>query len=112
MKRSAGKVMARLVGLVKPLAGYMTASVVMGTIGYLCATLISVFAGYALLSVIGHRRDLSILLLCIGMVLCAIFRAILKYGEQGCNHYIAFRLLALIRDRIFRAMRRLAPATR
>ena len=33
MKRSAGKVMARLVGLVKPLAGYMTASVVMGTIG-------------------------------------------------------------------------------
>ena len=110
MKRSAGKVMARLVGLVKPLAGYMTASVVMGTIGYLCATLISVFAGYAVLSVIGHRRDLSILLLCVGMVLCAIFRAILKYGEQGCNHYIAFRLLALIRDRIFRAMRRLAPA--
>ncbi len=110
MKRSAGKVMARLVGLVRPLAGYMTASVVMGTVGYLCATLITVFSGYAVLSVIGHRRDLSLLLLCIGMVLCAVFRAILKYGEQGCNHYIAFRLLALIRDRIFQVMRKLAPA--
>lgn len=44
------------------------------------------------------------------MILLAVLRGILRYGEQACNHFIAFKLLALIREKVFRALRRLAPA--
>lgn len=110
MKRTPFQVMRELLRHIRPLYRYMIAAVVMGTLGYLCATMIPVLGGYAILQIIGHRKNLSLLLLCIGMVFCALLRAVLKYGEQGCNHYIAFRLLAIIRDRLFRAMRRLSPA--
>ena len=40
----------------------------------------------------------------------ALARGVLHYAEQACNHYIAFKLLALIRDKVFTALRRLAPA--
>ena len=34
----------------------------------------------------------------------------MRYGEQSCNHFIAFKLLAIIRDKVFKALRRLCPA--
>lgn len=110
MKRSSLKVMTSLIRLVKPLYLHMAAAIAMGTLGHLCATMIPVLGGYGILQVIGHRRDLSLFVLGAGMLACAVLRAVLKYGEQGCNHYIAFTLLALIRDRLFQALRRLAPA--
>ncbi len=110
MKRSPFQVMAKLIRHIRPLYQYMTGAIVMGTLGHLSATMIPVLGGYAVLQVIGHRKNLSLLMLCIGMVLCALLRAVLKYAEQGCNHYIAFRLLAIIRDYLFQAMRRLSPA--
>lgn len=110
MKRTPFQVMRELLRHIRPLYRYMIAAVAMGTLGYLCATMIPVFGGFAILQIIGHRKNLSLLLLGIGMVFCALLRAVLKYGEQGCNHYIAFRLLAIIRDHLFRAMRRLSPA--
>jgi len=45
-----------------------------------------------------------------GMILCALIRGFLRYAEQSCNHYIAFKLLALIRDEVFGALRKLAPS--
>ncbi len=110
MRRSGMQVMMRLVGLVKPLAGFMVLAVAMGTLGHLCATFIPVFAGYSLLHAIRYPSILSMGWLMALMVLLAFARALLKYGEQACNHYIAFRLLALIRDRVFKALRRLSPA--
>ena len=109
-KRNHWKLMLQLSGLVKPLRGYMVLAVLMGLAGHLCATFITVFAGFALLAGLGEPVSVSITLLFICMGGFAIMRGILRYGEQACNHFIAFKLLALIRDKVFLALRRLCPA--
>jgi ATP-binding cassette subfamily C protein len=109
-KRSGFQVMMRLVGLVKPLAGYMTVAIIMGLIGHLCASFITIFGGYAVLDVLGFDTSLSLMLIFVSVCVFALLRGILRYAEQGCNHFIAFKLLALIRDKVFQALRRLCPA--
>lgn len=109
-KRSGFHVMARLIGLVKPLAGYMVLAVLMGLAGHLAATFITVFGGYAVADLIGIDTPFSLPVLFGSVLAFALVRGLLRYAEQSCNHFIAFRLLALIRDRVFRALRRLCPA--
>lgn len=109
MRRGGFAVMARLVGLVRPLAGYMALAVAMGLAGHLCATALTVLGAYGALSVVGEA-SLPLAGVVAAMAACAVARGALRYGEQACNHFIAFKLLALIRDRVFRALRRLAPA--
>lgn len=109
MRRSGFAVMARLVGLVRPLAGYMALAVAIGLAGHLCATALTVLGAYGALSVVGEA-SLPLAGVAAAMAACAVARGALRYGEQACNHFIAFKLLALIRDRVFRALRRLAPA--
>lgn len=109
MRRSGFAVMARLVGLVRPLAGYMALAVAMGLAGHLCATALTVLGAYGALSVVGEA-SLPLAGVVAAMAACAVARGALRYGEQACNHFIAFKLLALIRDRVFHALRRLAPA--
>ena len=110
MKRNGFQVMGRLIGLVKPLTGYMTMAVLMGLIGHLCAAFLTVFGGYAVLSILGVRPEISIGIVFACLAVFAVVRGVLRYAEQSCNHYIAFKLLALIRDRVFGALRRLTPA--
>lgn len=109
-RRSGWKVMAKLVGLVKPLAGYMVLAVLMGLIGHLCAAFITIFGGYAVLEVLHLETPISLPVIFACVVVFAVLRGLLRYAEQACNHFIAFKLLALIRDRVFRALRRLCPA--
>ena len=109
-KRSGFQAMARLIGLVKPLAGYMVLAVLMGLAGHLAATFITVFGGYAVADLIGIDTPFSLPVLFGSVLAFALVRGLLRYAEQSCNHFIAFRLLALIRDRVFRALRRLCPA--
>ncbi len=111
MKRRSGfTVMLRLVGLVKPLTGFMVLAICMGLIGHLCATFITVLGGYAVLELVGVETPFSLIGIFTCVLLFALLRAGLRYGEQACNHFIAFKLLALIRDRVFRALRKLCPA--
>lgn len=110
MKRSGIQVMAKLVGLVKPLTGYMSLAVVLGLLGHLCATAITVLGGFALLHTLGMEQSFSLAVLFLLIGLCALLRGVLRYGEQTCNHFIAFKLLALLRDRVFAVLRRLCPA--
>ena len=109
-KRSGFNVMMRLIGLVKPLAVYMIIAIIMGLIGNLCATFITIFGGYAILSATGGNSPLPLVALCICVVAFAVVRGGLRYAEQACNHFIAFKLLALIRDKVFKALRTLCPA--
>lgn len=109
-KRSGFVVMRSLIGLVKPLTGFMLLAIAMGLIGHLCASFITIFGAYALLEVLTQDTSFSIAFLFAGVCLFALLRGILRYAEQACNHYIAFKLLALIRDKVFQALRRLAPA--
>lgn len=110
MKRSGFSIMTRLVGLVKPLTGYMILAITMGVIGHLCASFITVLGGYGILHVLHPEWSMSLGVI-FGMVLFfALVRGFLRYAEQACNHFIAFKLLALIRDKVFGALRRLCPA--
>lgn len=109
-KRSGLNVMMRLIGLVKPLAVYMIIAIIMGLIGNLCATFITIFGGYAIVSAVGGTVPLSLVALFICVVAFAVLRGGLRYAEQSCNHFIAFKLLALIRDKVFKALRTLCPA--
>ena len=109
-QRSGFVVMARLIGLVGPLAGYMIQAILMGLVGHLCATFITVFGAYGVLDALGMPQPVTVRMAFAGVAVFALMRGILRYAEQACNHYIAFKLLALLRDKVFRALRRLCPA--
>ena len=102
--------MARLIGLVKPLTGFMILAIIMGLIGNLCATFITIFGGYAALDILGFDTPVGQTMIFAAVCVFALLRGVLRYAEQSCNHFIAFRLLALIRDKVFMALRKLCPA--
>lgn len=104
-RRSAIAIMSSLIGLVKPLVHFMVLAVFLGVLGHLVATFIPVLGTLFVLKVIPW--NLSWIGIFIGL---AISRGFFRYGEQQCNHYIAFKLLALIRDHIFTCLRKLCPA--
>lgn len=109
-KYSSLYVVMRLIKLIKPLLLPMIVAIVLGVLGYLCAMGIPILSTVALLQIIGMQSYLSINHLLLILIAFAIMRGILHYGEQACNHYIAFKLLAIIRDHVYTALRRLAPA--
>lgn len=109
-KRSGWKIMMSLIVLVKPLLGFMVLAVAMGVAGFLCAIFIPVFGGYAMLDVLKLPVPVSAGTAFACVLVFALLRGFLRYAEQACNHFIAFKLLALIRDQVFRALRRLCPA--
>lgn len=108
--RSGFAVMAGLIGMIKPMLGIMLLAVLMGCIGNLMATFITVLGGYGLLIVTGYYGKMSLALIITLMAVFAILRGVLRYAEQACNHFIAFKLLARIRHQVFAALRKLAPA--
>lgn len=115
-RRSGVRIMGQLIGLVRPLLHVMAAAVLLGVFGYLCAIFLTVLAGAGLLHVSGLSHgiepwkniSLAMIFACLGVM--AVLRGVLHYGEQACNHYIAFKLLALIRHKVFAALRKLCPA--
>ena len=108
-KRSNFAVMKNLIHLVKPLTDYMILAILMGLLGHLCASFITIFGAFGILQVLGMLKG-SLGFLFIGVAVFAVLRGILRYAEQSCNHFIAFKLLALIRDEVFQSLRKLTPA--
>ena len=109
-KRSNLHICLKLLGLVKPLAGFMALAVTQGILGHLCAAFITILGCYALLGAAGFPLAVSIGTIFVLALVFALVRGLLRYGEQACNHYIAFKLLAILRDKVFQALRRLCPA--
>ena len=109
-RQSKFAVLFKMLGLVRPLSGYMCLAVTAGTLAYLAVQFIPVLGGYAILSGLGLDVPLALNTIWILLPLLALLRAILRFIEQRLNHYIAFTLLALVRDRVFGALRRLCPA--
>ena len=99
-----------MIKLVKPLAGFMCLAVFLGVCGFLCAEFITIMGGYAMLGILGYETTFALGSVFTAVILLAVFRAAFRCTEQYLNHYIAFTLLALIRDRVFKALRRLCPA--
>lgn len=103
-RRSGISIMGSLIGLVKPLWPLIVLAILFGTAGYLCAIFLTIITGNVLAS---GRIVFSLPGL---LLVMAVMRGILHYAEQYCNHFIAFKLLAIIRHDIFAALRRLCPA--
>ncbi len=109
--RGNANVMWRMLGLAKPLAGWMVLAVVCGVAGFCCATGIPVLASWAALVACGASAAApSLATIVAALAAMAVARGVLHYIEQRCNHYIAFKLLAHIRDLVFAALRHLCPA--
>ncbi|RRD96445.1 ABC transporter ATP-binding protein [Clostridiales bacterium COT073_COT-073] len=109
-QRTAIKALGGLIGLVRPLTGVMIAAITMGILGFLAAIGITTLGGFAIISVLGAENSLPLKTIFGLLVVFAVCRGILRYAEQAANHYIAFKLLALIRDKVFANLRKLAPA--
>lgn len=110
MKRSAFQVMSRLIGLVKPLSGHMLLAIIMGIIGHLFASFITIFGVFMILNVLNLISFMSLKTMFLLVIIFAVLRGVFRYLEQAMNHFIAFKLLALIRDKVFEVLRKLAPA--
>ena len=109
-RRSNFSIMARLVGLTRPLLPVMALAIVLGVLGFLAAIFLTVFAAYGLLNAAGSWGVVPLGVACALVVVFGVVRGPLRYGEQLCNHYLAFKILALVRDKVFGKMRTLAPA--
>ena len=122
-RRSAIQIMGSLIGLVKPLLHIMLAAIILGTWGYLCAIFLTILAGQVIVhglltGVAGMIVPVNNMWLVFTpvktiitvMIIIAVLRGILHYVEQYCNHFIAFKLLAIIRHKVFAALRKLCPA--
>lgn len=108
-RRKGIEIMMRLIGLVKPMLPIMIIAIILGILGYMCAISITVMAGFVFLSKvssINYSADRIFVLL----IFMAVMRGVLHYGEQYCNHFIAFKLLAYIRKKVFAQLRKLCPA--
>ncbi|KLI34603.1 amino acid ABC transporter ATP-binding/permease protein [Brachyspira hyodysenteriae] len=110
MRRSGIRIMAELIGLIAPLMHVMILAITSGVLGFLCAISITILGGYAILTYLGLDSLFTIKTIFITVLVLAASRGILHYIEQLSNHYIAFKLLALIRDKVFKALRKLSPA--
>ncbi len=109
-KRSGFQVILGLIGMIKPLLGIMLLAILMGCIGNLMATFLTVLGGYGLLAVTGIYDGIPFRTVMILVLVFTVARGFLRYAEQACNHFIAFKLLARIRHQVFAALRRLCPA--
>ena len=109
-RRNGIQVMLGLIGLIKPMLGIMILAIIMGCIGNLMAISITILGCMGLMEVAGIYRGIALSTILILTVVLGIMRGPLRYAEQACNHYIAFKLLARIRHKVFASLRRLAPA--
>ena len=110
LRKSGAKIMASLILLLGSLSYIMVLAVINGSVGFVCAMGVTVFGAVGVAKALGESVALSygwIIALTIG---CGVLRGILRYFEQYSNHYIAFKLLAVLRDKIFGALRVLCPA--
>lgn len=109
MRGDSRRVVWRLLGLTRPMAGMMLLAIACGVLGFCCATFLPVVATrFALDALAGSLPPMGVV--AGALVGLAVARGALHYAEQTCNHYIAFKLLAHVRDLVFGKLRELAPA--
>ena len=116
-RRSALTIMGSLITLVRPLLPVMLIAITAGVLGFLCAIFITILGGEAIIAALQTNlpvgtpfMGLNLKRIVMILIILAVLRGALRYGEQYCNHFIAFKLLAIIRHKVFSVLRKLAPA--
>jgi len=110
LRRSGLKIMASLITLLGSLAYIMILAVINGAVGFICAMGVTLMGAVGIAKALGESIALSYDAIIFLAIACGVLRGILRYFEQYSNHYIAFRLLAVLRDKIFTTLRVLCPA--
>ena len=110
LRRSGAKIMASLIVLLGSLSYIMVGAIINGVLGFISSMGVTVFGAIGIAKVLGESISMDYSLIITLAISCGILRGILRYIEQYSNHYIAFRLLAVLRDKIFKSLRVLAPA--
>ena len=108
MRKNGFVVMGHLLKLVTPLSHIMAFTITMGTLGFLAAIFIMVLGAMGLVNLLNFDTHLSFSGILTALIVLAVARGALRYLEQMSGHYIAFKLLALLRDKVFSSLRRLA----
>ena len=108
MRKNGFVVMGHLLKLVTPLSYIMAFTITMGTLGFLAAIFIMVLGAMGLVNLLNFDTHLSFSGILTALIVLAVARGALRYLEQMSGHYIAFKLLALLRDKVFSSLRRLA----
>lgn len=109
-RRNGLKIMASLIVLLGSLSYIMLLAIINGTLGFLCAMGVTIFGSIGVAKFLGETINMSYGLIISLTIGCGVLRGALRYLEQYSNHFIAFKLLAALRDKIFKALRVLAPA--
>lgn len=107
---SGSKIMLRLIKILKPLVPVMMITISFGVLGFLAAIAITTFGAVAMGDIIGLDMGYTFKNAVKIIIVCAVLRGILRYIEQYSGHYIAFKILAILRDKVYKALRKLAPA--
>ncbi len=110
IRRNGLKIMASLILLLGSLSYIMLLAVLNGSLGFVSAMGVTIFGSFGVAKALGTDIKMSYELIICLVVLCGVLRGLLRYFEQYSNHYIAFRLLAVLRDKVFGALRILCPA--
>lgn len=110
MRRHGTVIMGKLILMLGNLSSIMLLAVINGSIGFICSTSITLLGAIGVAKLLGESIIISYELLCVLIVVFGVLRGILRYFEQYSNHYIAFRLLANLRSKLFVALRRLSPS--
>lgn len=109
-RRNGLKIMTSLIVLLGSLSYIMLLAIINGTLGFLCAMGVTIFGSIGVAKFLGETINMSYGLIISLTIGCGVLRGALRYLEQYSNHFIAFKLLAALRDKIFKALRALAPA--
>ncbi|KEH89293.1 ABC transporter ATP-binding protein [Clostridium novyi A str. 4540] len=102
--------MGKLIGLIKPLLHVMVVTITMGVLGFLASIFITIYGGIGVSKIMGFNVPMSMKKIFIIIGVLAISRGLLRYLEQFTGHFIAFKLLAILRDKVFKKLRELSPA--
>ena len=109
-RRSGFKIMSRLILELKPLLPFMFITITFGVLGFLAAIGITSFGAVAIGEMVGSTLGVAMKTAIWIMIIFAISRGPLRYIEQLSGHYIAFKILVILRDKVFTKLRKLAPA--
>lgn len=110
LRRSGIKIMSSLTFLMGSLLYVMVFAIVNGTVGFICAMGVTISGAVGVAKVLGDNIGISYNAIIFIGIICGVLRGFLRYIEQYTNHYIAFKTLAVLRDKIFHALRMLCPA--
>lgn len=110
MKRNVFKLIYKLLTLLGSFIFVLFLAVINGTFGFILSMNITIFAGLFIMKYMGISIGISYLWLSIIIVVSGILRGVVRYFEQYSNHYIAFKILAIVRDKLFTSLRKLSPS--